>query len=1274
MKRLQSDNVTSNYCEHFNYTNDVKEFPCFYTSSPISLYPENSPVIMKDMRKSRKDIPTTIIAPDGYVPNSPIRVKWKPFGKKESSDENANEILSSIVSANNDLLIVNFLNKLPNIIINVKTEEIDNPGREAYSISIQSCRNVNKNDFTKEQINHLVEQIKRQTTPQYLENKIQGDINENGMKRKNLAESENQQETTQVKDNYLSDYIKSSDKKATQKKNEKRTSHTLPTSMVKTYLQQMSKEWGTLTNVMTVFHQAIKQDKSSIYLLDKYFQSTNIRVRMINTIISPKWTFLYLSSLVGNSEELMRHIDIMLNLKTTVDIMNSIKTKYEGYLGGKQHLDLFLSSFKTTRNILENHLINIGIHKEESDIIIYNAICNDNDTKQKIGNLMNIKFPQKLIDTLKTCNKKKLKILIHKSIKRSKSLSKIVSFNLSPLKRLFKDDNSLKKLHEDKIKKRILSDTIEQLKHSDIEHNKLQTLNTVIKYSSDDDVQTEMKSVDMIENAFTSVNKLQETVKQSNQFVMNNLTSKDTRRQNNSNITRLCKTLDIMFELDEMFHERKADELNKMQQNEMELQTKELIKFNKWRQTNCNKMSNEIIKITGSSSFNEKVVRLYKYSNEAFSKDKTIDKSENFDENVELFESSRDKLMCKTSNTSLSKHIKNDVLESNEMKMYMVGQQFRLSTPERTPQSQIKMNEFLLNSKEFLAKRVKELPKVRSPSLSLGSLELSYHDSVRPTKNGGNLAVLKRNIMASEATKMLISSKISLNKQRTPKKEEVNVIKAQYFTNYKENMMSNRQQPPKSTSVNLANSIINKHRFAKGNLTCRSEESLFETAFLTKSGPIHLGLFPVTSVQIPSKMRKLRKHKNPSRTPTFMNSVMNLPCTKSKQFKRQNSEFNFLVKTSYKLPSLRNKVERENRKLEVNKMKITNELWYRKQTLETSKIQIEPSLTIRSLSKMGSILTIQPTSSITSQSPYQVIQQKPHKTQKKAIKPSENPSDTDIRNFDLNFDTQNILQWFGKVLEANVISSYKQERLVPTFKLEKDRISVLKPLYEIYWGSSDVNQRLLKQPHFELMFKQKLLMELSNSLSIKRKQSKNKKTFTLPIIDILTRNVSYQTSNSKSMIKKQKDFIVDNVNMFLDDLYRILHYSQDKLSLKELTKIKTDRQNTSNTINLMYGCNDRTYEGSKTFHVDSEQHKISDKRANLPRIASHTCQPVHGKFHCRHEALARKRYQNLGLSISNHIQRVNLIQECMHKPNQQRSNGIWFPKTLDRIYQDLVDV
>ncbi|CAH8292860.1 unnamed protein product, partial [Schistosoma intercalatum] len=77
------------------------------------------------------------------------------------SDESANKILSSIVSTNNDLLTVNVLNKLPNIMINMKTEETDNPEREAGIILTQSGRNVNKDDFIKEQTTtHWVEQIK----------------------------------------------------------------------------------------------------------------------------------------------------------------------------------------------------------------------------------------------------------------------------------------------------------------------------------------------------------------------------------------------------------------------------------------------------------------------------------------------------------------------------------------------------------------------------------------------------------------------------------------------------------------------------------------------------------------------------------------------------------------------------------------------------------------------------------------------------------------------------------------------------------------------------------------------------------------------------------------------------------------------------------------------------------------------------------------------------------------------------------------------------------
>ncbi|CAH8448929.1 unnamed protein product [Schistosoma turkestanicum] len=88
MKDLQSRKVSLHYEKPVNHMNDLKDLPHFYTAFPISFYPEDSPIIMEDMCKSRKCIPIPIIAPDGstskvqflflgYVPNSPVRDNLK---------------------------------------------------------------------------------------------------------------------------------------------------------------------------------------------------------------------------------------------------------------------------------------------------------------------------------------------------------------------------------------------------------------------------------------------------------------------------------------------------------------------------------------------------------------------------------------------------------------------------------------------------------------------------------------------------------------------------------------------------------------------------------------------------------------------------------------------------------------------------------------------------------------------------------------------------------------------------------------------------------------------------------------------------------------------------------------------------------------------------------------------------------------------------------------------------------------------------------------------
>ncbi|CAH8298147.1 unnamed protein product [Schistosoma turkestanicum] len=91
------------------------------------------------------------------------------------------------------------------------------------------------------------------------------------------------------------------------------------------------------------------------------------------------------------------------------------------------------------------------------------------------------------------------------------------------------------------------------------------------------------------------------------------------------------------------------------------------------------------------------------------------------------------------------------------------------------------------------------------------------------------------------------------------------------------------------------------------------------------------------------------------------------------------------------------------------------------------------------------------------------------------------------------------------------------------------------------------------------------------------------------------------------------------------------------------------------TLEKMYRRKERTFGESEALYLDLEQQKIPRKRANLLGIESHRRRPDYGGFHCYHEALARQRYQDFGLSISKHITWTNLIEEYMDTSIQERS-------------------
>ncbi|KAF6773281.1 hypothetical protein AHF37_07344 [Paragonimus kellicotti] len=75
---VRSSSAPPDYRVNENYEELLKAFGHYYTSLPITLCIEESPIIMKDLYKRLKTMPKRIIAPDGYIPNSKMRKLLQP--------------------------------------------------------------------------------------------------------------------------------------------------------------------------------------------------------------------------------------------------------------------------------------------------------------------------------------------------------------------------------------------------------------------------------------------------------------------------------------------------------------------------------------------------------------------------------------------------------------------------------------------------------------------------------------------------------------------------------------------------------------------------------------------------------------------------------------------------------------------------------------------------------------------------------------------------------------------------------------------------------------------------------------------------------------------------------------------------------------------------------------------------------------------------------------------------------------------------------------------
>ncbi|CAH8490601.1 unnamed protein product [Heterobilharzia americana] len=438
LKSERSISLPPDFRRNFNYMDLIEAFQHYYTSLPITICPEKSLIIMKDMYKSKKNMPTKVIAPDGCIPNSKIRLKLKPkepndtpaemqLVKRYLSNEKTMRRLSLIASGKDiGLLRVITSNKLPVAVEKVRTELVTNA-----AIEVEPQRDETERVAKTARLHQIAKQVTKQTIQQIFEKKIQENLGKIEATRKAIAEEvaeaqqikiEMEHKAAQQEDD-LTVRLGQIDDKTIRRKKEEERGRILPADIVKTYLHEMTEEWGTLTKVMDLFHDIVKKDTSAIEVLDKYFKSRNVRVGMINSILSPTWSFLYLTSLLGGPRTLMEHIDTMLNPETTVDVMHGVKLQFVAFLGDKQRLELFLHGFKATRDILVNYLTSQGMHRKEAETIIYEAICENINAKHKMTIALNITDPHELIEAIKMCDDKKVKSLIDQTIKMSKSPS-----------------------------------------------------------------------------------------------------------------------------------------------------------------------------------------------------------------------------------------------------------------------------------------------------------------------------------------------------------------------------------------------------------------------------------------------------------------------------------------------------------------------------------------------------------------------------------------------------------------------------------------------------------------------------------------------------------------------------------------------------------------------------------------------------------------------------------------------------------------------------------
>ncbi|CAL8079742.1 unnamed protein product [Calicophoron daubneyi] len=444
-----------------NYEELLDVFRNYYTSLPISLTVEESPVIMKDLYKRLKAMPSKLIAPDGYIPNSLMRTVLKPHTpmprpsepsatdmasqrvhleqliKRYLSDERTKDTLSSITFLK-DVALLRIATSGAGA-DRMRSEIMTNLAIEVEGLLEQPCEIILEEDQVEEdeaqrmeksaKLHKFARQVTKQAVQKHFEHKVKESLERLGQKGGEESSSEESIIGEEREEDHLAEHsgsrsirtptgwrqeedlidrLEKQDSTEVQKRIQMEKERTLPYEFVKTTLERMSAEWGGMARVMGVIYGAVKKKQSTLDQLDSFLKSREARVGMINSVVSPSWAFLYLSNMLGTERTLMEQLEALVDPDSSQELISSLKSQLVGFLGSTQRLDKFAGDFANCRKILENILVQRGMPKDAAKNLVYEALCGNADATQRIGAWISMPDPTEAIHAVRICNSDRL--------------------------------------------------------------------------------------------------------------------------------------------------------------------------------------------------------------------------------------------------------------------------------------------------------------------------------------------------------------------------------------------------------------------------------------------------------------------------------------------------------------------------------------------------------------------------------------------------------------------------------------------------------------------------------------------------------------------------------------------------------------------------------------------------------------------------------------------------------------------------------------------------